>query len=390
LASLHKDPRGRSPCWYCAYRLGDGRRTLRSTGETNLQRANIKCHAMARIAEEESRGDTSRELLEGIVNDTLRRLGRDSIARPTARGWLEKWLSTERGAVTELTLEKYAQVVRDFLGSLGTRANLRLSAIGEEDIVRFRDQLLAGGRSASTVNLLVRAILKRPFRIAVESGIIQRNPVALVRAIQGTSGQKGTFTPEQIAQIVATAEGDWKGLTLAGWYTGARLGDLAKLQWSSVDLVEQTITFEQTKTKRIVRIPIHPDLEAWLRLRQNPGNPGNPRSGRSSCGAVFPTLCGKLVKGESGLSRSFARLVAKAGIDSGKIRARSGIAGRSVTKLSFHSLRHSFNSFLANSGVSQELRQMLTGHASPQINDKYTHLKMASLREAINTLPKLG
>jgi hypothetical protein len=56
--------------------------------------------------------------------------------------------------------------------------------------------------------------------------------------------------------------------------------------------------------------------------------------------------------------RAFKRLMAKAGIDGGKIRDRNGAAGRSVSALSFHSLRHSFNSALANAGVSQELRVM--------------------------------
>jgi hypothetical protein len=51
------------------------------------------------------------------------------------------------------------------------------------------------------------------------------------------------------------------------------------------------------------------------------------------------------------------RLIAKAGIDDGKIGERSGAAGRSVSALSFHSLRHSFNSALENAGVSQELAE---------------------------------
>ena len=68
-----------------------------------------------------------------------------------------------------------------------------------------------------------------------------------------------------------------------------------------------------------------------------------------------------------------ARVLVDAGIDEGNIRERNGAAGRSVSALSFHSLRHSFNSALANAGVSQELRQKLTGHASADMNTIYTH-----------------
>ena len=56
---------------------------MRSTGEANKQRAKIKCEAMARIAEEETRGDVFRDLLERIVSDTLYRLGQSQIEAPT-------------------------------------------------------------------------------------------------------------------------------------------------------------------------------------------------------------------------------------------------------------------------------------------------------------------
>jgi integrase len=65
------------------------------------------------------------------------------------------------------------------------------------------------------------------------------------------------------------ASGDWKGLILAGYFTGGRLSDLARLKWSNVDLTEKTITFVQRKVegkspKARVKIPIHPALEEYL------------------------------------------------------------------------------------------------------------------------------
>ena len=71
------------------------------------------------------------------------------------------------------------------------------------------------------------------------------------------------------------------------------------------------------------------------------------------------------------------------------LRERLGTAGRNLSALSFHSLRHSFNSALANSGVSQELRQKLTGHASVEMNRLYTHTELETLRNAVVSLPRL-
>ena len=41
-------------------------------------------------------------------------------------------------------------------------------------------------------------------------------------------------------------------------------------------------------------------------------------------------------------------------------------------------------------GVSQEIRQKLTGHASAQMNAIYTHHELEPLRAAISVIPSLG
>jgi integrase len=73
-----------------------------------------------------------------------------------------------------------------------------------------------------------------------------------------------------------------------------------------------------------------------------------------------------------------------AGIDTERV---DGKGKRKFQAKTFHSLRHTFNSMLANSGVSQETRMKLIGHASEQINDQYTHIQMETLRRDIENLP---
>jgi site-specific recombinase XerD len=62
---------------------------------------------------------------------------------------------------------------------------------------------------------------------------------------------------------------------------------------------------------------------------------------------------------------------------------------RNLSRLSFHSLRVSFNSTLHNKGVDQELRRKLTGHKSNAVNDRYTQTELQTLRDAVNKLPAL-
>src|SRR5262249_17741399 len=160
--------------------------------------------------------------------------------------------------------------VRDFLAFLSTRAELRLEALTTDDFLAYRDHLLAAGLSERTVNQQIRKILKRPFQVAWQEGILARNPIAAVRHLRQQSAEKGTFTPCQIARLLEAAQGDWVGLILCGYFTGGRLGDLARLRWEQVDLVERSISFTQRKTSAKIKVPIHPELFDYFLSRSVP------------------------------------------------------------------------------------------------------------------------
>jgi len=170
---------------------------------------------------------------------------------------------------------------------------------------------------------------------------------------------------------------------LGGFYTGLRLKDLTDLQWEKIDagLTKLELVPRKTRRKkknRKVVLPIHPVFAGWLR-KQTHGIGKAP---------VFPALSGKSGGGKSGLSSTFRRIMDHAGIQGRILRERNG-AGRSQSSLSFHSLRHSFNSALANADVAQEIRQKLTGHASTAMNEVYTHRELEPLRKAIAKLPRI-
>jgi integrase len=79
--------------------------------------------------------------------------------------------------------------------------------------------------------------------------------------------------------------------------------------------------------------------------------------------------------------------MAQAGIE-GKI-TRHTTEGRANSSLSFHSLRHSFNSAMANAGVAEEVRMKLAGHSTREVHTKYTHHELEPLRAAVALIPSL-
>jgi len=381
MASLTKDSRGRSPYWIACYASADGRRLKKSTKTADRRKAQAIADAWEGV-EAQARGGTLTELqVRNVIAETLERVTGKKPFDPTVREWLEHWTRGEEGTVQPGTLAKYRRVAKTFLKRLGRKADQRLETVTAQDVLEFRRALLDEGRAPGTVNDLVRGTLSLPFNLAQKQGLIRINPTRTVKPLQDARPVKGTFSPEQVAALLRAApDADWRGLILAGWYTGARIHDLTRLKWSNVDLASNALAFRQTKTGGDVVIPLHPQLLEHLLSLPAPLRADLP---------LFPTLHDLPKTGTRSPSLIFKRLMQRAGIEAGTNRTRRGKAGRSTSRLSFHSFRHSFNSALANSGVPQELRQKLTGHRSAETNALYLHHDLEAIREAVCRLPGL-
>jgi len=95
-------------------------------------------------------------------------------------------------------------------------------------------------------------------------------------------------------------------------------------------------------------------------------------------GAFFPALAAKT---KATNSSNFTRLMKKAGVP-----REITLPGDVKASRSFHSLRHSFTSWLAEADIHADVRQKLTGHSSAGVHSKYTHLDEA-LARAVGMLP---
>ncbi len=414
--SLHR--KSNSPYWFAFVRIPDAdapggyRQTSRTTKRTKKAEAEAEARTIESALLKEAGADTetSRGLfgilekanafaIRGELTETRARQflaemlevsTGHGIAFHTVKGYFDGWLADKEKANAKGTWMRYQGVVSDFLAALPeTRRNGNLMALAGDDVRRFRDAELASGKSASTVNDAVKTI-RTALNRARKTGLILSNPAEAVELVAETKAEKGIFPPSAIASLLAAvkdSDADWRGLILAGYYTGANLRDLTELRWQNIDLAAGTLSFSRRKTGRAVTVPLHPELSAWLMARPSSDDPKAP---------VFPALVGKSTAGKSGLSMKFARIMADAKI-SGETTAPEAAAdkeaktkGRARNALTFHSLRHSFNSAMANAGVSQELRMLLTGHASGAMNKVYTHHEMQSLKAAVEKVPGIG
>jgi integrase len=407
MASLIQDPSGRSPYWICvcsAQTAGRNKRIWRTTKvrikplKAGLTKADLKpdgspmtacdlrakaeevCRAIEQDIRIEGQNEVTESNLRRILSDTLQRVEGRPLAHPSVKEWLEQWIKTRTGAISEKTRLKYIQVKDAFLKSLGRKSAAKLESIGLNDFLEFRNTLLEEGRTPQTANQLVRKVLASPFALAVRLGLLESNPLAHLPALKSTQIEKGIFTAEEISKLVGVATTDWKGAILVGYFTGARLKDVCDLRWGNADLEKKIITFRAGKTGQLITVAIHPELEEHLLARTISDDPKV---------FLFPSLAQKSGGGKSGLSMAFKRIMEKAGVEAGIARVKSGAKGRSFSLRSFHSLRHSFISALANSGVSSELRRRLSGHASEEMHAVYTHHELETIRQAVAAIPRL-
>jgi integrase len=337
------------------------------------------CLAIERAEMQARSGTLTEDNAKKIIGEILERTTGVALLNFTVREWFNHWLDMEQPVLAPKTMARYRQVVRDFLASLRARADLGLAHITSREILAYRDAITGAGKSPRTANLSIK-VISAAFNAALRQRHVPANPCLALKSLSIDAEAKATFSPNQISRLLRIAEGDWRGAILLAYYTGARLTDVANMQWDAVDLEQGVIKFIPSKTKKrqkAVTIPLHADLQRVLLERPGVGK-----------ALLFPSLAGKGTGGRHGLSGRFVAIMEKAGIE-GRITQRAE-GGRALSNLTFHSLRHSFNSAMANAGVSQEIRQLLTGHASPEQNKTYTHRELEPLRAAISSIPSVG
>ncbi len=380
MASVFRKPD--SQFFYAAYRNASGNRVQKRTKKTKRSDALEVALAFERL---EARG-RDRTLTEAharkAVAEILERTTGETLNFFSARAWIAEWLAGKKGVVTDGSFAKYKQVTTDFLTHLGARADLTIAGVSPKDVRSFRDSLIEGGISPSTVNQSIRKVLSAPFTAAQRLGYVPTNPCLAVELLRDdTDAERDVFTPEQVGQLVAAARDDWKGVILIGYFTGLRLRDIANLTWGAVDFQSGTMRVKTGKTGAVLRLPLHAEVSAWL-LKEPRGIAKAP---------IFPKLAGRVTGGLSGLSGHFRAIMEKAGVKGRALRsAGENKGGRNTSSLSFHCLRHSFVSALANAGVAPELRKKLSGHADDRSHSNYTHHELNALRGAVEKIPGLG
>ena len=394
MAYVFKNPA--SSFWYAGFDFigedGKTHRRQRSTKQTKRKAALALAVTWEEAARKGQEGRLTIATAREVLSEITERFTGTKLEALTVSQHFSGWLANKKPGLAKRSFGRYEMVTRDFLTFLSKRAEIPLEHLKESDVIAFRDAESLASKSSRTVNLNVK-IIRSALEAARKKGFIVHNPAAGVDRIEGEAIEREPFTAEEIERLLAACpDAEWRGLIMLGLYTGGRIGDLSHLLWRNVDLEKGTITFRPEKTKKSkkeVSLPLHPALAAFLLSLPSADDEAAP---------LFVKMAAKKVSGEHGLSRLFSRIMVAAGVDAMDVetgfRAKTGNGkkgkARTLARRSFHSLRHTAVSMMANAGVSEELRRKVTMHASGDVHAKYTHHENKTLRDALGTLPDVS
>ena len=354
----------------------DGLWTARSTKETDRARA------LKLAFELEGAGSTMRTenptaaQVDRVVRDLWERHTGKRIALNRTDEYFRAWVANKK--LKPKSLVRYNQVIDEFLEHLGERAAFDLKSVEPSHVQAWVNANEAKGRAGRTIELNVK-IVGAVFNAAVRAGLVVGNAAATVQLPFTISEEREPFTIGEVKTLLNYAVGDWKTAIMISAYAGLRLGDATRLKWENVDFAGKMLHFIPEKTSRKgkeLNPPMHRELVAYLETLASTDNAQKSKF-------VCPDLALREISGRKGLSAEFSKLMTDANVEGSAVTPRDGRT-RKFSAKTFHSLRHFFVSALANSGVSEDTRAELAGHADPKETKRYSHLSKSTLRKAVN------
>jgi integrase/recombinase XerC len=232
----------------------------------------------------------------------------------------------------------------------------RLKNVGDltlPGVESWAKRRLDSGIRGQTVNLYV-LLVQSALKWGLSNGLLHYNPLANWRPVRVNEPRKrrDLFPHEARAILETERNEEWRLRWLVYLYTGLRneAGETVRWEWMEWEKRELRLPVEANKSKKPLRIPLHPELfkalEEW-RQKNLPGSEGR----------IFPNKASAWT-----VNRRFKGTCRKAGLND-------------IDALTTHSTRHTFATMIyEGTGKNIKAVQELLGHASAATTLRYLHL----------------
>jgi integrase len=307
---------------------------------------------------------------------------------------LDQFIRTKRLAGrAPATIQQYEWAAGLAKARWGTWPAERLTADDLDDAylemltTGFRVFLLGKGTVTTDRPLSPRSVeafhstVKMAFRLAVDRGVLVRNPAALATPPAVTDQRRSWWTPEQVGRFLAYVNEHGKlptGLIDVAVDLGGRRGELLGVRWSDIDLDAGTVSvtrqlvehrgelsYRPTKRPRSrATVSLHPATIVALRRRRVDQSEhrlkmgaGWPSSDSPHHDLVFTWPDGRPMR-----PRTFTVAIARLSVEAG------------LPRLTPHGLRHSFATAALAARVPVEVVAHRLGNTPRVVQETYSHV----------------
>ena len=244
-------------------------------------------------------------------------------------------------------------------------ADKPLSKISPFDLERMKAELLKAGKSPATVKhclVLVRQIINKAIAWGLWDG---ENPVKKVK-MPRLNNQRVRFLSYEEANLLLDHLGkispQVRDMALLSLHSGLRAGEIFNLRWQDIDPENGLIHVSDPKSGRSRKAFMTETVKRMFDSKQR----GNPDE------LVFKNRKGEKI---TEISKTFSKVVKHLGFNDGVTDPRQ--------RVTFHTLRHTFASWLAIQGTPILTIKELLGHQTLAMTERYSHLIPDNKIEAI-------
>ena len=217
------------------------------------------------------------------------------------------------------------------------------------------------------------AIISQVWNYASNFNLVQgKNPIKLIKQPKFDNKRIRFLTKEEATLLLDTLKKEAPevhDMAVLSLFGGLRLGEIMNLRWADINFEYKTITILDPKSKKNRHCVINQQILSVLQSRFQNQNKDT---------LLFPTILGTQ---KVFLSKSFARIVKKLKFNENIIDSRQ--------KIVFHSLRHTFASWLVQNGTPIYTVAELMGHSTLEMTQRYAHLAPDNLQTAASILDNL-
>ncbi len=241
----------------------------------------------------------------------------------------------------------------------------KLSEISQIDIEKLKKTMKDANKAPKTINYAID-VIRMAFNMAIRWGYADKNPAIGVKRPRQDNRRVRFLTRTEADALLQECKKRSRQLfkiVSLSLYTGMRFGEIANLKWQDVDLENKIIYIKDPKNATNRTAYIIPQVEDIFRNRPQ----GTPDE------IVFKDRKGN--KREY-VSKAFARAVKALGLNDGITDKRN--------KVVFHTLRHTFASWLAMQGTPIYTIKELMGHKTLAMTERYSHLAPDTKQDAVN------